>query len=83
MRKYYGMPTKGKQARADCAVRTLAWEAWAVGATHDDIKRLKDQGYVVEHGMLNKMVLYVLTEKGKKRVGKNQCRNRSLLPTIR
>jgi hypothetical protein len=22
-----------------------AWEAWAVGATHDDIRRLKDQGY--------------------------------------
>ena len=44
-----------------------AWEAWAVGATHDDIKRLKDQGYVLEHGTLNKMVLFVLTEKGKKR----------------
>ena len=44
-----------------------AWEAWAVGATHNDIKRLKDQGYVIEHGTLNKMVLYVLTEKGKKR----------------
>ena len=44
-----------------------AWEAWAVGATHNDIKRLKDQGYVIEHGTLNKMVLFVLTEKGKKR----------------
>jgi len=42
-----------------------AWEAWAVGATKDDIKRLKDEGYIIEHGTLNKLVLFVLTEKGR------------------
>ena len=41
-----------------------AWEAYAVGATRDDMRRLKDQGYVIEHGQLNKLVLWVLTPKG-------------------
>ena len=41
-----------------------AWEAYAVGATRDDMRRLKDQGYVVEHGTLNRLTLWVLTPKG-------------------
>ena len=42
-----------------------AWEDYAVGATHDDVKRLKDQGYITEYGTASGHQLYLLTTKGK------------------
>ena len=49
--------------------RPWAWEAYAVGATREDIRRLKDEGYIIEYGQINKTVLFLLTDKGKKKGG--------------
>jgi replication-associated recombination protein RarA len=41
-----------------------AWEAWAVNASKEDLKRLRDNGYITEYGETRGHTLYVLTPRG-------------------
>jgi Holliday junction DNA helicase RuvB len=45
--------------------RPWAWEAYAVGATKDNLKRLIDEGYIIVFAQKPNLTLYLLTEKGK------------------
>lgn len=61
--------------------RPWAWEAYAVGATREDIRRLKDEGYIIEYGQINKTVLFLLTDKGKKKGGEESMQKQVTAPS--
>ena len=61
IRKAYDRETNPKAIER---YRPWAWEASAVGANRDDLKRLIEAGYIIFYKQLNKIVLYLLTDKG-------------------
>lgn len=59
-----------------------AWEYHAVGATKDEIVQLKDEGYVTiwRHG--GALVLYLLTDKGRKKAFESKMERMITAPSV-